>query len=329
MASMARARPNAVEPSRPQHASGRVDVAGVSISHPDRVMFPAAGITKLGLARYYETIADWIIPHVTDRPLTLVRCPTGTGSSGEKKASDCHYMRHSKVWAPPAVRRVNIREKTKVGEYLIADSTAALVGLAQMDVLEVHTWNSRFARLEQPDRIVIDLDPGERVEWGTVVTAARAVREMLEALGLTSFVKTTGGRGVHVVIPLTPRADWSECLDFARAVAAALVRAEPAQFTDRFAKVGRDDKILVDYLRNNRTNTSIAAYSTRARPEATVSVPLSWSELTPSRTPDRFTVPVVMARLARLKADPWEGYGAVRQTIPKAGVVALDNLARV
>jgi bifunctional non-homologous end joining protein LigD len=309
------------------HTDDRVEVAGVSISHPERVLFPSAKITKLDLARYYEAIADWILPHVTDRPLTLVRCPTGTGVSGAKKADDCYYMRHSKVWAPPAVRRVRIRERTKVGEYLIADSIPALVGLAQMDVLELHTWNSRFARIEQPDRLVIDLDPGDRVTWPAVVTAARGVRELLDALGLQSFVKTTGGRGLHIVVPLVPRAGWTECLDFARAVAGVLVRRQPEQFTERFAKIGREDKILVDYLRNNRTNTSIAAYSTRARPEATVSVPLAWNELTSSRLPARFTLRTVLTRLHRLRTNPWKGYETTRQTIPRSAIAALDTLA--
>jgi bifunctional non-homologous end joining protein LigD len=309
--------------------AARPHVAGIGISHADRVMFPAAGMTKLDLARYYEAIADWILPHLVDRPLTLVRCPDGTGTSGAKKDGDCYYMRHSKVWAPPAVRRVQIREKTKIGEYLIVDSLPALVGLVQMDVLEIHTWNSRFKRLEQPDRIVIDLDPGERVKWPAVITAARAVRDLLHALGLESFAKTTGGRGLHVVVPLAARADWSECLDFARAVATALVRQQPGQFTERFAKLGRENKILVDYLRNNRTNTSIAAYSTRARPEAAVSVPLAWNELTSTRLPERFTVATVLARLSRLQTDPWKGYGTRKQVIPTGAVAALDTLAVV
>src|SRR5262249_12663653 len=152
-------------------------------------------------------------------------------------------------------------------EYLIVDTLPALVGLAQIDILEVHTWNSRFARLEQPDRIVIDLDPGAEVGWPAVVEAARLVRQRLTVLGLSSFVKTTGGRGAHVVVPIAPRAGWDACLAFARAFANAMVRRRPDLFTERYAKSGRARKILIDYLRNNRTNTSIAAFSTRARPE--------------------------------------------------------------
>src|SRR5438067_9994587 len=163
----------------------RPTVAGIGISHPDRVLFPAAHATKLDLAHYYESIADWIVPHVVDRPLTLVRCPTGVRTSSTESA-DCFFMKHSKVWAPSSLRRVRIREKTKLGEYLIADSLAAIVGLVQMDVLEIHTWNSRFTQVERPDRIVVDLDPGVRVQWTTVVGAARRVRELLAALRLES-----------------------------------------------------------------------------------------------------------------------------------------------
>jgi len=289
-------------------------------------MFAARRATKLDLARYYETIEPWILPHLIDRPLTLVRCPSGVRAGSPKKGAECFFMKHSKVWAPPAIRRVRIREKTKVGEYLIADTIAALVGLVQMDVLEVHTWNSRFRDVERPDRVIIDLDPGDQVEWPAVVEAAKLVRQLLGVLGLASFVKTTGGRGIHVAVPLTPHADWTECLDFARAFAQALVRRQPALFTERFAKAGRDDKILVDYLRNNRTNTSIAAFSSRARPEAPVSVPLAWSELSAAKTPDRFTIATVPGRLIRLKRDPWEAYWTARQRIPRGAVRALEKI---
>jgi bifunctional non-homologous end joining protein LigD len=243
-------------------------------------------------------------------------------------------MKHAKVWAPwpersggpQPLRRVRIREKTKIGEYLIADSVSAAVGLVQMGILEVHTWNSRFARVEQPDRIVIDLDPGARVTWPRVIGAARVVRELLDALGLDSFVKTTGGRGLHVVVPLVPRDDWSHCLSFARAVADALVRHGPGEFTARFSKTGRDSAILVDYLRNNRTNTSIAAYSTRAKPDAPVSVPVAWTELSAGRGPERFTACTVPHRLARLRRDPWAEYWTTKQTIPRGAIGALERL---
>src|SRR5438874_5515429 len=295
----------------------RETVAGVSISHPSRVLFPAARVTKLDLARYYESIADWVLPHLIDRPLTLVHCPKGIPENGARKGVDCVFMKHAKLWGPSAIRRERIREKTKVGEYLVVDSLPALVSLAQMDILEIHTWNSRCARVEQPDRIVVDLDPGERVGWDAVVGAAILVRRLLETLNLASFVKTTGGRGLHVVVPLVPRADWTTCLEFVRAFAAALVRRRPAMFTERFAKIGRENKILIDYLRNNRTNTSIAAFSTRAKPHAPVSVPIGWNELSPAKPPDRFTIATVTQRLTRLRADAWKEYWTTEQRISR------------
>jgi bifunctional non-homologous end joining protein LigD len=304
-------------PARPTAA--RPVVAGVGISHADRLVFPAARLTKLDVARYYAGIGGWIVPHLEDRPLTLVRCPEGA-------AGPCFYMKHAKVWAPEPLRRVRIREKTKIGEYLIADSVSAAVGLVQMGILEIHTWNCRFARVEQPDRIVIDLDPGARVTWPRVIAAARVVRELLDTLGLASFVKTTGGRGLHVVVPLTPRDDWSQCLAFARAIADALVRHGPGEFTARFAKAGREDAILVDYLRNNRTNTSIAAYSTRSTRDAPVSVPIAWTELSAAREPGRFTACTVPHRLARLRRDPWAEYWTTKQTIPRGAIAALERL---
>jgi len=290
------------------------------------VLFGRIGATKLDLAKYYESIADWILPHLVDRPLTLVRCPVGVPPTGARKGVDCIFMKHAKVWGPAPIRRERIREKTKIGEYLIVDSLPALVGLVQMDVLEIHTWNSRCARIEQPDRIVVDLDPGQRVTWSVVVSAARLVRKLLQTIGLESFVKTTGGRGLHVVVPIEPRADWSECLEFARAFAQSIVRTRPELFTERFAKAGRDHKILVDYLRNNRTNTSIAAYSTRAKPDAPVSTPIAWAELSPARTPDRFTMQTVPERLKKRREDPWSGYRRVKQRIPRGSTRALDNL---
>lgn len=303
-----RTRRRAAEPASPAASA----VAGVTITHPDRVLYPDVKLTKLDVARYYERIGDWILPHVQGRPLTLVRCPEGL-------SAPCFYMKHSKVWAPPGIRRVRIQEKTKVGEYLVADSIDAVVGLAQMGVLELHTWNSRVERVEEPDRLVLDIDPGARVPWLRIVEAARLVRRLLERTGLDSFLKTTGGRGLHVVVPLKPSAGWQECLAFARGLAMAMERLQPDRYTTAFAKAGRERKILIDYLRNNRTNTSVAAFSTRARPGAPVSVPLRWDDLKPSLDPGAFTVLTIEKRLARLREDPWRAYWKCRQRLP-AGV---------
>lgn len=294
-------------------------VAGVRISHADRIMVPSLGLTKLDLARYVERVGPWMVPHTRGRPLTLVRC--GEGVEGR-----CAYMRHARVWGPAALRRVRIPEKTKVGEYLVADTIEALVALAQIDVVEVHTWNAVDDDVERPNRVVLDLDPGPDVRWPTVVEAARRVRSALAALQLESFVKTTGGAGLHVVAPVAPT-PWQECLDLARALAEALTRHDPRTFTARFAKAGRERLVLLDYLRNNRTNTSVAAYSMRARPDATVSVPLDWDELEGRARPERFTVKTVPRRLARLRRDPWAASFTMEQRVPAGAVAALAAIA--
>jgi bifunctional non-homologous end joining protein LigD len=190
-----------------------------------------------------------------------------------------------------------------------------LISLVQMNVLEVHTWNSTFERVEQPDRIVFDLDPGPRVEAAAIVDAARLVRGILEELSLKSFVKTTGGAGLHVVIPIEPQG-WAECMAFSRTLAEEIARRKPALYTTAFPKAGREKKILIDYLRNNRTQTSVAAFSPRAREGAPVSVPLAWEELKTERITKPCTVRTLPQRLARLARDPWREYWKASQHLP-------------
>jgi bifunctional non-homologous end joining protein LigD len=291
-------------------------VAGVSLSHPERILYPDDGITKLELARYYEDVADWIVPHVADRPLTLVRCPNGLGS--------CFYMKHTRTWHPPdVIRQVRIREQKKVGDYAVVDAIAGVVALAQMNILEIHTWNTKVAHLERPDRIIIDLDPGPVVPWKEVVATAHLVRDALRALGLESFAKTTGGKGIHVVAPFVPQHGWDTCLAFARGVAEAIAREQPRRYSTALAKAGREDKILLDYLRNNRGSTAIAAFSTRARPGCPVSVPVAWDELTARSKPDRFGLRDVRRRLRRLKQDPWRDYWKCRQRLGASSLRAV------
>ncbi|KYF77117.1 hypothetical protein BE17_09940 [Sorangium cellulosum] len=280
------------------------------------MLYPAQGITKRELALYYASIAERMVPQVKDRPLTLVRCPEGADR-------ECIYMKHSKVWGPSALRRVTIQEKTKAGEYLVADSAEALVSLAQMGTLEIHTWNSTTSKLELPDRVVFDLDPDPSVSWDRVVAAALLVRERLTDLGLESFVKTTGGKGFHIVVPLAPRSGWDECLAFTKGLAGDIARRDPKGYTITVSKAQRKGKIFIDYLRNTRGATSVAAYSTRARPGAPVSTPLSWEELGPEVRADQFTIRNLPERLASLKEDPWARYGEVRQKITPAMLRAL------
>jgi bifunctional non-homologous end joining protein LigD len=292
-------------------------VVGIHISHPDRLIYPDLGISKLQLARYYEGIAEWIVPHLKDRPLTLVHCPAGI-------AAPCIYLKHAKPWGPSALRRVKIQEKTKVGEYLVADTIAAVVTLAQMGIVEIHTWNCSAADVERPNRIVWDLDPGPAIAWKQIVTAAKLVRDVLKTLGLSSWVKTTGGRGLHVVVPIKPRLYVAQCLEFSRAVSDAIVGTDPELYTTNFAKAGRERQILIDYLRNNRTNTSVSAFSPRARAGARVSTPLDWSELI--GLPERWTLATVPRRLRGLRADPWAAYWTVKQQVTQASLAALRQL---
>jgi bifunctional non-homologous end joining protein LigD len=286
------------------------EVAGVTITNAHRVMYPDPPVTKLDLARYYERVADWMLPHIAHRPLSLVFCPRGI-------TGPCTYLKHGKSGRLTALRRVRIREKTKIDEYMVLDSVEGLVSLMQMNWIEAHTWSSRLTHLETPDRIVIDLDPGPAVDWPRVVHAARAARDALAARGLQAWVKTTGGRGLHLVAPLEPAASWDRCLAFAHVVAEDLVRDAPSIFTTDFAKAGREDSILVDMLRNRRGNTAVSAFSPRARPGAPVSTPIHWDELTARRRPDGFTVHSVPRRLARLGADPWAEYWTCRQQLPE------------
>jgi bifunctional non-homologous end joining protein LigD len=299
--------------SAPAH-SARETVADIGISHPARIVYPELGATKLDVARYYHEVGDWMVPHLAGRPLTLLRCPQAVARDADK--GGCFMMRHSKVWGPSALRRVEIEELRKTGEYLVADSREALVALAQMDVVEVHTWNSRAETPYQHDRVVFDLDPGPEVAWTQTVTAAKLVRRILSGLGLRSWLKTTGGKGLHVVMPIEPT-DTAACLAFARTVAGALIQHDPALFTVASAKAGRRGQILIDALRNSRTNTPVAAYSLRARPGAPVSMPLRWDELTPRLDPARFTLTSVARRLSRI-SDPWSDYWSTRQRLPDA-----------
>jgi bifunctional non-homologous end joining protein LigD len=289
-------------------------VLGIRISHPDRLIYPDLGISKMRLAQYYGRIAQWMVPHVAARPLTLVHCPAGI-------AAPCNFLKHAKAWGPSALRRVRIQEKTKVGEYLVADSSEALVSLAQMGIVEIHTWNSTADDIECPNRIVWDLDPGPDVSWRRVTQAAALVRSVLERLGLRSWVKTTGGRGLHVVVPLKRLRTVAECLAFSRAVSEAIARTDPESYTTAFAKAGRERRILIDYLRNNRTNTSVSAFSPRTRAGATVSMPIGWNDL--RDPPERWTLLTVPRYLARRRTDPWADYWQSAQTISSAAFAAI------
>lgn len=287
-------------------------IAGVRLSSPDKVLYPEQGITKRELALYYEAVADHILPHVADRPLTLVRCPEGRGKP-------CFFQKHTSATSkgpPLGLKPVEIVEKDGPDTYLYLDSTEGLISLVQMGVLEIHVWGSRIDRIEQPDRLVFDLDPAPELAWSAVVRGAKAVRERLRGMGLESFVKTTGGKGLHVVVPIVRgRADWDQVKAFTKAVAVSMAGDFPSLYTAVLTKAKRTNKIFIDYLRNGRGATAVTTFSVRARPGATVSTPVSWEELDKGIRPDEFTVRTVPQRLASLRKDPWEELASMRQSI--------------
>ena len=270
------------------------------LTNPDRVLYPDIGLTKAALAAYYDEVAEWMLPHLRGRPLTLVRCPEGY--------QDCFYQKHANEKVPRAIGRIEIEEDGERDTYMLAESREALLGLVQMGVLEVHTWGSTKDRLERPDRMTFDLDPDPSVAWPQVIEAAHLTKTLLEELGLVCFLKTTGGKGLHIVTPIQRTLGWDEVKTFAKLVADHLVAAIPQRFTSNRAKRARKGKIFIDYLRNAREATAIAAYSTRAKPGAPVSTPIAWDELSENLPSDYFTVMNVPARLKRLTRDPWQAY---------------------
>jgi bifunctional non-homologous end joining protein LigD len=296
---------------RAANSPGNVKIAGIKLTHPDRVLYPDQGITKLDLAHYYEQVGDWMISHVEKRPLTLVRCPEGH----EKQ---CFYQRHITQSMRGPIGSIRVREGRSTVSYLSVDSTAGLIALVQMGVLEIHTWGSRQDRLDQPDHLTFDLDPDPALPWRDVKEAALVLRRRMADLGLGAFVKTTGGKGLHVVVPIIPKHNWDEAKAFTKKVAETVAVEEPKLYTTTMSKAKRKDKIFIDYLRNARTATAVCAYSTRASAGAPVSVPVGWQELATDVRGAHFTIRNVPQRLARLRKDPWDGYEAARVNIPHA-----------
>ena len=258
------------------------EVAGVQLTHPDRILYPDQGITKRQLALYYEKVADKILSYLSDRPLTLVRCPEG-------HEKECFYQKHANDKLDESIERVRLREGRGMATYIAISSVRGLISLVQMGTLEFHPWGSRTDRLEQPDRLIFDLDPGPTVRWKSVCQAALAMRARLEDLGLGAFAKTTGGKGLHVVVPVVRKQSWGPVKEFCREFAQTFVREAPELYTSNMSKAKRQGKIFIDYLRNSRGATAVAAYSTRAWSGAPVSTPIDWNEL-PAAHSDQFTL---------------------------------------
>ncbi|HEV2149977.1 MAG TPA: non-homologous end-joining DNA ligase [Longimicrobiaceae bacterium] len=285
------------------------ELEGVRLTHPDRVLYPEQGITKRELAEYYAAVAERMLPHVRGRPLTLVRCPSGQQTA-------CFYQRRAGKGTPRALGRVKVPVEGEDETYLVADTLPALVSLVQMGVLELHVWGARRDRLDRPDRMILDLDPAEGIGWADVVEAAKEARERLAAVGLESWVKTSGGKGLHVVAPIARRSEWESVREFALGVAEGMVRDAPDRYLTSASKEERAGKIYVDYVRNSWSASAVAPYSTRSRPGAPVSFPLAWDALSARGKPGDFTVRMA-PELVRSRPDPWEDMESSRQGLTK------------
>jgi bifunctional non-homologous end joining protein LigD len=294
----------------------------VRLTHPERVLYPKESITKQEFAEYYAAVSEWMLPHVANRPLTLVRCPQGVG--GKQR----FFQKHAKPPLGDGIRAIPIADEDGPAEYMAIDGVEGLLSLAQMSTLEIHTWGAHADDPEKPDFLVFDLDPDDAVPWKDVITCAQLLRKGLAELGLESYVKTTGGKGLHVCFPIVRRVSWDEAKEFCRAFTEIVVRVNPNGYVATMSKARRKGKIFIDFFRNGRGATFIAPYSTRARDGATVAMPLAWDELSPKIGPDHFHLRNVMKRLHRLSEDPWAEASSKKQPLTAAAVRAVMNPPR-
>jgi bifunctional non-homologous end joining protein LigD len=292
-----------------QRRPGKTILRNIEITHPDKVLYPEQGLTKGELATYYDAIAEFMLPHMVERPLTLVRCPSGT-------AKKCFYQKHPGAGVPDSLGRVQVSQKDDVEEQLFVKDANGLMALVQLGVIEFHISGALARDIERPDRIVFDLDPDPGVAWSRVIQATREVRDRLRQLRLESFVKTTGGKGLHVVVPIVAEKEWPEVKAFTRLVAASMEQDSPDRYTTNIKKAARKGRIFIDFLRNDLTATAVAPFSTRARPGATVATPIAWDELSESLSPQAFTIATVPERLNRHREDPWRSLQQIKQRLP-------------
>jgi bifunctional non-homologous end joining protein LigD len=283
--------------------------APIRLTHPDKILDVESHLNKQQLADYYWAIAEHLLPHILNRPISLVRCPEGS-------TQPCFFQKHVTNTLPPGIETVMIRDKTssKPEPYITISTREALAGLAQMSVLEVHPWGSTNTDLEHPDRIIFDLDPDTAIDWPTLAAGAKELRALLKKLGLESFLKSTGGKGLHIVAPILPQHEWPLVKEFTHNVALYLERQHPDRYLSKMSKAARANKIFIDYLRNERGATAVAPFSPRARAGAPVSVPLNWSELDSSERPS-FGVTDHTAWQSRLKRDPWKKLPSLKQSL--------------
>lgn len=299
--------------TRTSSKSGRdepTEVAGVRITHPDRIIDPSSKATKLDLVEYYASVADAMLPELVDRPIAIVRAPEDIGG-------ELFFQKHSQKLAMPGVTQ---HPKLDPGHpaLMSIDNAKALIGVAQMGTVEIHTWNARADVIEKPDRVIFDLDPDPSLGWDRMIEAAQLTHTLLDELGIVSFCKTSGGKGLHIVVPLTRRAGWDDVKAFAQAVSEHMAATFPDRFSAKMGPQNRKKKIFIDYLRNNRGSTTVATFSARARPGLGVSVPIAWDALGDTTAGDQWNIFNVHERLSRLKTDPWADFERSRQSLTAA-----------
>jgi bifunctional non-homologous end joining protein LigD len=285
-----------------------------ALTNLTKQLYPEAKLRKADVIAYYAAVAEHMLPHIADRPLTLLRCPNGVGSKG-------FFQKHASDTVPSVVQRIEIEESGESAAYMAVRDLPGLIALAQLGVLEIHTWGCHAPDIERPDKLVFDIDPDPSVGWDAVVEAAVEVRVRLGDLGLESFVQTTGGKGLHVVAPFRPRIGWDELKQFSQGIAQSMAADEPKRYVVNMRKDQRKGRIFLDYLRNGRGATAVAPFSTRARSGATVAAPITWDELMEGVEPGQFTVRSMIDRIGHV-SDPWRGYGKLRQNLRPAALRA-------
>jgi bifunctional non-homologous end joining protein LigD len=302
--------PAAAPAAKTSAKSGHAEVEGVRITHPERVIDAESGHTKLDLARYYASIAEFMLPHLKSRPVSLVRAPEGVGH-------ELFFQKHADVRTMPGVKDLPDLWEGH-GALLEVPSAKALIAAAQMNVIEFHTWNSVRQKIDKPDRMIFDLDPGEGVAFAQVREGAQLMRALLDELGLASWLKTSGGKGLHVVVPMSARLDYDTVKAFSQRIVQHLAQTIPQRFVAKSGPANRIGKIFVDYLRNGFNATTATAFSARARPGLGVSIPIAWDELPEIRSGAHWTISDARDRLSFQKADPWADYWTCRQTMTAA-----------
>lgn len=296
-----------------------IEIAGVRLSSPDRVLWPQQGATKAQLAEYLVEMADHILPHLKDRPVSLVRCPQG-------RQGKCFFQKHHNASTPDELASIDIKEKDgELAPYLLIQSVKGLVAAAQIGALELHVWGARIDMLERPERIVFDLDPDEGLDFVAVRSAAFEVWDVLQSLGLESFALLTGGKGIHVVAPVMRRNSWDEVKAFSQSLARKLEAAAPDRYVAQASKAKRTNRIFIDWLRNERGATAILPFSTRARAGCPVATPVSWEELESIDRASAYSIETMPKRMKALKSDPWKGYAEVRQSLTNTIMEAVKE----